>query len=152
MIIRSINEALKGKPFHTIAPEKTLREAALVLRQTDAGALAVMDDAKLVGILCERDIVHRAICEHRPMDGTTVADVMTQNPTLIEATASLASAMKTMIDGGFRHAPVVNNGKPIGMLSMRDIPTEYRLMFERFAEAKAGPQQYERLTSAPLMM
>lgn len=152
MIIRSINEALKGKPFYTIAPGNTLREAAMVLRQTDAGALAVMDAGRLVGILCERDIVHRAICEHRPMDATTVADVMTANPTLIDAGDSLATAMKTMIDGGFRHAPVIQDGQPIGMLSMRDIPTEYRLMFERFAEAKAGPQKYERLTSAPLMM
>lgn len=134
MIIRSIEAILKGRDFHTTTPDKTARGACLQLNAADVGALAVMSEGKLVGVLSERDVIRKCLAMGRRTDDTTVGDIMTPDPVTIDAAAPLATAMGAMVSGGFRHLPVMRNGAAVGMLSMRDIPTEYRLMFERFQE------------------
>lgn len=143
MIIRSIADILADRTLCAVAPHVSLRAACQALDEADVGALAVMEDGNLLGIISERDVIRRAICKGRAMDDTTVADIMTRNPCTVTADDSLANAMGTMVDGGFRHLPVTLNGAVYGMLSMRDIPTEYRLMFERYCEAQQGPQLME---------
>ncbi|ARE39756.1 CBS domain protein [Rhodovulum sp. P5] len=113
-------------------PGATLREACHKLEECNVGALAVMEEGCLVGILSERDIIRRAICKGRPMDTTMVADVMTADPRTIDIDGTLSEAQTIMTEGHFRHLPVIENGEPVGILSFRDVPTEYRLMFERF--------------------
>lgn len=109
-----------------------------------------MEKDHLVGILCERDVLRRVICEGRRADDTRVREVMTRNPRTISAGQSLAAAMAEMIDGGFRHLPVTRDGRVVGMLSMRDIPTQYRLMFERFAEVRPATSGVERSIRATI--
>lgn len=137
MIIRSIEAILAGRDFHTTRPTETVRAACLQLDAADVGALAVMSEGRLVGILSERDVIRKCLARGRRTDDTTVADIMTPDPVTIDAAAPLADAMGAMVTGGFRHLPVLRGGAAVGMLSMRDIPTEYRLMFERFQEYSA---------------
>ncbi len=65
---------------------------------------------------------------------THVQEIMTGNPQTVETSVSLSDAMRTMLRGRFRHLPVTDGGAVVAMLSMRDIPTEYRLMVERYEE------------------
>lgn len=134
MIIRSIETILAGRAFHTTSPDKTVRAACLQLDAANVGALAVVAEGQLLGVLSERDVIRKCLAHGRRTDDTTVADIMTPDPVTIDASAPLAEAMGAMVTGGFRHLPVMRNGAVVGMLSMRDIPTEYRLMFERFRE------------------
>lgn len=140
MIIRSIEAILAGRAFHTISPDQTVRAACLKLDAADVGALAVLADGALAGVLSERDVIRKCLAMGRRTDDTTVMDIMTPDPVTIDAAAPLADAMGKMITGGFRHLPVTRRGAPVGMLSMRDIPTEYRLMFERFQEYTETPE------------
>lgn len=141
MIVQTIKEIIAGRGVHEVAPTATLSEASMKLTDANIGALAVMSEGALVGILSERDIIRKAVAEGLAVKETTVFQVMTPDPVTLPATSSLADALEAMVIGGFRHLPITENGTVVGMLSMRDIPTEYRLMFERFNEY---------LTSQPL--
>jgi CBS domain-containing protein len=97
----------------------------------------VVEDGRLVGILSERDVMRKCIGGNRRTDETSVAEIMTTDPATIEADASLADAFRVMTQGRFRHLPVTDGGRLVAMLSIRDIPTEYRLMYERYVESFA---------------
>jgi CBS domain-containing protein len=102
----------------TTEPGSTLREAAQQMVARRVGSIMVCDGERLVGILTERDILGlfaRGELEAR------VADVMTRNPETVEPDESLAQARLVMLHGGFRHLPVVERGRLVGMLSLRDL-------------------------------
>ncbi len=143
MIIRSIREVIAGRKLQDVAPDVTVRTACTALVDADGGALAVMDGDRLVGVLCEQDVIRKCIAGGRRTDETRVDQIMTSDPVTVRADAPLADALDLMATRGIRHLPVTESGQVIGMLSMRDIPTEYRLMAERFAE-------YQRTTRESL--
>ncbi|MEL6204102.1 MAG: CBS domain-containing protein [Pseudomonadota bacterium] len=134
MIIRTVGEVVAGRELATVQPSDTVEAACKVLATADVGALAVVEGDQLVGVISERDVIQRAICRGRPTADTAVSDVMTPDPKVIGRGASLSEALTQMIEGRFRHLPVVEAGAVTAMLSIRDIPTEYRLMVERYRE------------------
>ncbi|MCA8878860.1 MAG: CBS domain-containing protein [Rhodobacteraceae bacterium] len=138
MIIRSIREVVATRHLNVIAPDATARTACHELERANTSALAVMEGDRLVGILSEKDVICKCIAGDRRSDETRVADIMTPDPITIGADARLADAMDLMVKNGFRHLPVMDGSRVLGILSMRDIPTEYRLMFERFTEYQRG--------------
>lgn len=139
MIIRTISEILNGRKLHHVTPDTTAREACAALADADVGALAVLQNGVLIGVLSERDVIRKCVAGGKRTDDTRVSDIMTTNPVTVGAGARLADALAAMVKGHFRHLPVMENGTVVGMLSMRDIPTEYRLMFERFTEYQESP-------------
>jgi CBS domain-containing protein len=82
------------------------------------GSIVVCEGERLVGILTERDIL--GLFARGELE-TTVGQVMTRNPETVEPDESLAQARLVMLHGGFRHLPVVEGGRVIGMLSLRDL-------------------------------
>lgn len=128
----SLRDLLAGRKLASVPPEMTVRAACAVLDEQDIGALAVVADGRLVGILSERDVIRKCICRARRTDETLVRDVMTPDPVTIDVRGSLARALDAMRSGGFRHLPVTDGGAVVGMLSMRDIPTDNRVMLERW--------------------
>lgn len=138
MIIQSISQILGDRPLWSTEPEATVRDACVALHKANVGALAVIADGRLVGILSERDVIKKCVALGLRTDETSVADIMTADPVTVDPEAKLADALKAMLDGAFRHLPVVHAGQVKGMLSMRDIPTEYRMMFERYTEYRDG--------------
>jgi len=139
MIITSIRQVIDGREPATVPPAISVREACHVLNRHDIGAVAVVEDDRLVGILSERDVMRKCIGGNRRTDETQVAEIMTTEPVTIDADASLADAFHIMNKGRFRHLPVTDHGRLVSMLSIRDIPTEYRLMYERYVES-LGPK------------
>src|SRR5579864_5480609 len=109
----------KGKLL-TAGPETTVYEASRSMAARNTGAVVVVRDQQLVGIFTERDAVFRVIAKGLDARATLLADVMTPSPRTIEPDKPFGYAMMQMHDGGFRHMPVVDNGKPIGMVSSRN--------------------------------
>ena len=102
-----------------VSPDTTLAEAARRMSGGRVGAVVVLEDETLRGILTERDVL-RAVGEGR-VEGTTVADWMTRDPETIEPTESTDMAATLMIHGGFRHLPVVEDRHVVGIVSIRDL-------------------------------
>ena len=102
----------------TVAPDETLVLAAGRMVDRRVGAVLVVDGERLEGILTERDVL-RAVA-HGSIDGQ-VREWMTSDPVTVEPGATNAEAAGMMIHGGFRHVPVCERGRPVGIVSIRDL-------------------------------
>lgn len=103
----------------TIAPDASAAEAVRQMQQAGAGCLIVEDDSGVRGILSERDLVMK-LPEGR-LDATRVIDLMTPDPVVLRPDDSVAVAIHKMAVGGFRHIPLVENGRATGIVSARDV-------------------------------
>src|SRR5438067_7226624 len=102
--------------------ETTLEEIATMMRDEDAGAIPVLDDDKLIGIITDRDIVLRCIAEGRDPVGTTSEDILSADLTTIRPNDDVDMASHMMAQRQVRRLPVVDeSGKLLGMLSLGDI-------------------------------
>jgi CBS domain-containing protein len=118
---RPISQVIDQQEVVAVAPTAFVIEAVRLMQDRHIGALMVVEDDRLVGILSERDIVFRVVAEERNAQTTRVADVMTANPETILPDKPFAHALHIMYEGGFRHVPVVDaNGRAVGMVSARD--------------------------------
>lgn len=116
---RTIRTIIDEQQLVTAPAKTTVTEAARLMKQRHVGAVMVVEDGNLVGIFTERDALFRVLAEGR--DGqTTLDDVMTRNPMTIHPDRSFAEALQMMYGGSFRHVPVVEDGRPIGIVSARD--------------------------------
>lgn len=104
-----------------VSPDSTVADAIALMKKNRVGCLLVGDAGKLQGILTERDIVTKAVGNGRNTAEMKVADLMTPDPESVEITDSLRYAVHMMSLGGFRHVPVVENGKPTGLVSAKDV-------------------------------
>jgi len=120
MTERTIRQIIEGQVLVTAASTMTVTEAARVMKERNVGALMVVDDEKLAGVFTERDGLFRVLAAGRNGDATSLADVMTRNPRTIEADKPFLHALQTMHDGGFRHLPVVDGERLLGIVSVRD--------------------------------
>jgi len=102
------------------APQTSVGEAAKMMAKKQVGALLVVEDERLVGIFTERDALVRVIAAGLDPHRTLLADVMTPDPKTLAPDKSFGHAMLVMHENGFRHMPVTENDKPIGIVSARD--------------------------------
>jgi CBS domain-containing protein len=103
----------------SVGADERIADAARRMVDRGVGAVLVMDEARLAGILTERDVL-RAVAEGR-VDEASVAERMTRHPETVEASESTAHAASLMIHGGFRHLPVTDGGSVVGIISIRDL-------------------------------
>jgi CBS domain-containing protein len=104
----------------TVAEEATVAEAAQVMSLEHVGAALIADGDQLRGIFTERDIVRALAAEHDAA-GHAVAGWMTANPITLGPDVSIAEARDRMLEEGFRHIPVVEGERLIGIVSLRDV-------------------------------
>jgi CBS domain-containing protein len=117
---RPVRSVISEQPPVTAGPEVTVADASRLMKQKRVGALLVVENGRLAGIFTERDAVFRVIAEGRSPEATRLADVMTPNPRTITPDRPFGHALHLMHEGEFRHVPVVENGRPLGMVSARD--------------------------------
>jgi CBS domain-containing protein len=103
----------------TVEPDARLAEAARRMAQRGVGAVLVLDGERLAGILTERDLLKAVAAGFT--DEARVSEWMTRQPETVEPDETTDQAASLMIHGGFRHLPVVDGGRAIGILSIRDL-------------------------------
>jgi len=120
MIDRSIRTLIADKESITCSETMNVGEAARLMKRNRIGAIMVVEGDKLIGIFTERDALFRVLAEDRDVHATRVCDVMTRNPLSIHPDKPYADALQIMHRGRFRHVPVVENGRAVGMVSASD--------------------------------
>lgn len=120
----------------TVEPSSSLRRVAKVMSDRSVGCAIAIEKEAVAGIITERDILH-AIAREQNIDETTVGDVMTREVVSGESGWDLLKAVKTMIDGGFRHLLVMDMDEPVGIVSLRDLMDSMAEMVQSEASASA---------------
>jgi CBS domain-containing protein len=111
---------LMSKPTCLVDPETTLAEATTMMGEQRVGSALVIEADRLMGILTERDIV-RAMSTAHDAPARPVVEWMTKRPTTVAPGTPVRDALRTMVEGGFRHLPIMEGDALVGVLSMRDI-------------------------------
>jgi CBS domain-containing protein len=107
--------------FLRVAPDVSVFAALELLSNLGVGALMVMDGDRLVGIFSERDYCRKVALKGRNSKETTVADIMTAEVFTVPSSTGTRVCMALMNEKHFRHLPVVDGDKVLGLISMRDI-------------------------------
>jgi CBS domain-containing protein len=119
MFTQSVRNLMDPRKLILVSGTVTVREAAKLMKSKHYGAVLVTDGDSLQGIFTERDMVFRVVAAGRDPDATPVAEVMTRDPKTISPEKTFGHAMLIMHEGTFRHLPVVDKGKLVGMVSSR---------------------------------
>jgi len=110
------------RPAVSTHSRATVREVCQTLKKEGVGALAIIDDGRLVGIVSERDIVVRVVAPGLDPRTTFASEIMTKQVRTVSEDVSTRQALGLMHEGRFRHLPLVDGaGNVIGMLSVRDL-------------------------------
>ena len=117
---RAVRAIIEDQRPVTAAADMTVASASRLMKERRVGAILVLDKGRLAGIFTERDALFRVIAEGRSPEATKLADVMTPNPRTIAPDRPFGHALHLMYEGEFRHVPVVENGRPLGIVSARD--------------------------------
>jgi CBS domain-containing protein len=118
-----INEK-QHKEVISIAPNRPVIDALIILAEYKIGALVVMDQDKMVGIFSERDYAREIVLKGKSSKVTTIAEVMTKNVLVGQAKDTFEKAMAIMTENHIRHLPIMDGHNIIGMLSLGDVAKE----------------------------
>lgn len=111
----------KSYKLYSVTPDTMVFDAIKLMAEVKVGALLVLEDEQLVGIVSERDYARKIILESRSSRETPVRDVMTNVVLTVTPEQSIDECLVLMSKHHIRHLPVAENGKPIGMLSVMDV-------------------------------
>jgi CBS domain-containing protein len=111
----------KGRTVWSVPPSISVYDAISMMSEKQVGALLVMEDAKLVGILSERDYARKVILKGRSSKDTLVGEIMTSAVTYVTPRATVDECMKIMTASRVRHLPVVENEEVVGIVSIGDL-------------------------------
>lgn len=120
MTERTVRQIIDGQEPVTAPAGTTVSDAARLMKQRKVGALMVVDNDKLVGVFTERDGLFRVLAEGLDGGATPLSKVMTGNPQTIGPNSGFTQALQMMHEGCYRHLPVVEDGRVIGIVSVRD--------------------------------
>ena len=116
----SISDVMTKDPA-TLDVMSTAADAALMMRERDIGDVLVTDGEQLCGIVTDRDIVVRAVAENRNPIAVTVGEICSRDVTTLSPNDSVSDAVKLMSDRALRRLPVVDDGRPVGIVSLGDL-------------------------------
>ena len=124
--MKTVAELLRAKPTRVVSvkPEDTVLDAIKVLAAEDVGAVIVMTGARLAGILSERDYTRKVILQGRASNTTRVEEIMTPHVVVVNPRTRTRECMALMTEKNIRHLPVMDEGRVIGMVSIRDIVSD----------------------------
>jgi CBS domain-containing protein len=126
--LRIIPDVVQDQELATLSPDDTVADAAALMAERRLGAVMVVERGRLAGIFTERDMVSRVVAGGRDPGATALAQVMTPDPDTLAPEDFAREALQRMAAKGYRHLPVVEDGRPVGMVSVRDL---YALVVDR---------------------
>ena len=119
--MQTIRPLLIGKPIHSVPPTISVLDAARTMCDRRIGAIVVCDGSNPVGVLSERDLMERVVIRGKDPARMAVSEVMTRDIVTASPNDSPVECMRKMQDRGCRHLPIVEDGRVIAMLSLRDL-------------------------------
>lgn len=134
----TLREVVKDRKIYSADAAQTVLEAARFMKEHNIGALPVMREGKLVGILSERDIMNRVVAVGRTPGTTAVSEVMTANPRSVGADETVEECLFIMREFGFRHLPIMDGKELNGLVSLRDILMRHAAELERQTQRTAS--------------
>ncbi len=111
----------KGHEVYSISPDATVYDALVLMAEKEIGALVVLDDEKMVGILSERDYARKIILKGKSSKKTPVREIMTSEVIHTSPDKKVRKCLSLMTKHHFRHIPVLDEGRLLGLLSIEDI-------------------------------
>jgi CBS domain-containing protein len=120
MIVKDLLSS-KGGDVYSIAPDASVYDALKIMAEKEIGALVVLDGEKMVGILSERDYARKVILSGKSSQDTIVRDIMTSDVKYVGPNDKVTHCLSIMTKKHFRHLPVLEQDKVIGVLSVGDV-------------------------------
>ena len=117
----SIQDVIGQRETYTVNADESVLAAARFMVERNIGAVPVLQRGELAGIFSERDIMKRVLAEGRDPSTTTVSEVMTRDLKTVAPAESLENCMLLMREHGFRHLPVCEGKRLVGLVSLRDL-------------------------------
>ncbi len=125
--MKTVAELLRAKPARSVIavkPEDSVLDAIKILASENVGAAIVITGDRLAGIFSERDYTRKVVLQGRASNTTRVEEIMTSNVVVVSPRSNTRECMALMTDKNIRHLPVVDQGRVIGMVSIRDIVSD----------------------------
>ena len=119
MLSTRVGDLVEKRKLVLATPELSVAKASRMMKKNKVGAVLVVEQGRLVGIFTERDAVYRVMALGLEPDETVLGKVMTREPKTVEPNETFGSALLLMHENGFRHVPVIKDGRPIGVVSAR---------------------------------
>ncbi len=139
--LKIIPDVVRDKKVCAMQPDGRVDEAARRMRFFKIGAIVVVDErGGMIGIVTERDITQRVVAERRDPTTVPLSDVMTPNPDALAPDDTAQDALDLMRLRGYRHLPVVDRGRLVGMVSVRDLYEVTRLALEQLIDRTQQPK------------
>jgi len=119
----TVNQLLNAKhsDIYSVRPDSLVIDAIRMMNEKEVGALLVMEDENLVGILSERDYTRKVILNNRSSSETHVSEIMTSDLKTVNSSQTIDECMVIMSHNHIRHLPVVDDDKTVGVLSIMDV-------------------------------
>jgi CBS domain-containing protein len=111
----------KGRSVYTIGPDASVYDAMVKMAENQVGALAVMNEDKLIGLISERDYARKGFLQGRSSPDTKVSEIMTDRVMVVPPERTTEECMALMTEKRFRHLPVVEDGDLVGIVSIGDL-------------------------------
>ncbi len=118
---RIVPDLVSNQTLASLPPSATVRDAARVMTERHIGAILVAVEGRLQGIFTERDVLARVVAAGLDPDDTVLGGVMTPNPDTVAPNDTALEALRKMSERGYRHLPVVDGERVVGIVSIRDL-------------------------------
>lgn len=119
--VQKLLEAKGSSDVWSVAPDTSVYAALELMADKNVGALLVVDEGELTGILSERDYARKVILLDRGSKDTAVAEIMSEHPLTVSPEATTGECMQLMTDNRFRHLPVMHGSRVVGIISIGDV-------------------------------
>lgn len=134
----TLRDLVKDRKVYSVEATRSVLEAARFMMEHNVGALPVVRNGELAGILSERDIMNRVVAIGRTPGTTAVSEVMTANPRAVALDENIEECLFIMREFGFRHLPIVDGRELKGLVSLRDILMHQAAELERQSHRAAS--------------
>ena len=134
---QAISEVMTADP-RTVEATATVADAAREMREGDVGPVIVTEEGGVCGIVTDRDITVRAVAEGKDPASTPVGEICSRNPTTLTPDQSVEEAIQIMRDQHVRRIPIVQDGRPAGIVAIGDLAVE-RDRESALADISAAP-------------
>ncbi|HET9413346.1 MAG TPA: CBS domain-containing protein [Pseudolabrys sp.] len=114
----------KAQQLWTVGPGDSALTALRIMADKNIGFLVVLDHGAMVGVLSERDCARTLVLSRKSPEATLVTDMMVRDVVTVDLTHTFADCLRLMHQHGVRHLPVLDNGKPVAVVSIRDLLSE----------------------------